>query len=301
MSGVELFTTRVLPPDRRQNFWRALIAETFPGMVADAPNDIQADLARWSVGRLGLVRATSNRSRVGRTHDGGSERALVFHLQRRGQMMMNQMGRMEYAGAGDILIAEEQAPYSIDISDANDCLIVHVPATMLGAAIAGREWCSRRLDGHDPHVRLLGRMLGNIWEERGWVDRLDDGMDEVLLGMTRIACLKGQGGEEPVSRGPIDFALLHLHDPDLGTASIAQATGLSPRAVQKAFARHMGCSPTGFITEQRLQRAGEALRKDRLHTVTQIAFDIGFSDAGFFARCFRRRYGVTPSQWREMV
>jgi len=295
--GVELFTTRALPPDRRQAYWCDLIAETFPGMVADAPAGIRADLARWSVGRLDIVRATSSRSRVGRSRDRRGERMLVFHVQRRGQMMMRQMGRVEYAGVGDVLVAEEDAPYSIDISDTNDCLIMPVPAAVLGAA-AAQDWCSRRLDGTNPNVRLLARMLGGIWDERGWLHRLDDGIDEVLIGMTRVACLSEDAVPEPMSRGPIDFALAHLHDPDLSTARIAQASGLSPRAVQKAFARQAGCSPSGFIAEQRLLRAAEALRRFSDKTVTQIAFDVGFSDAGFFTRCFRRRFGVSPSQWR---
>jgi AraC-like DNA-binding protein len=295
---VELFTTRVLPPDRRQDFWRSLIAETFPGMVVEAPSSIQADLARWSVGRLGIARALSSRSRVSRAHESAGERMLVFHLQRRGRMMMHQRGQVEYASAGDVLIAEEDTPYDIDISDANDCLILNVPITLLGDAAARRNWCSRRLDGKDPNVRLLGRLLGGVWDERDHMHDLDRELDTVLAGLARIACLSDRAQPEVLSRGPVEFALAHLHDPGLGTASIAQATGLSPRAVQKAFVRHMGASPTGFITEQRLQRAAQMLRDHPAASVTHIAFDIGFSDPSFFARCFRRRFGKTPSQWR---
>jgi hypothetical protein len=57
---------------------------------------------------------------------------LVFHLQRRGRMMMHQRGQVEYASAGDVLIAEEDTPYDIDISDANDCLILNMPISLLG-------------------------------------------------------------------------------------------------------------------------------------------------------------------------
>jgi transcriptional regulator GlxA family with amidase domain len=78
-------------------------------------------------------------------------------------------------------------------------------------------------------------------------------------------------------------------------------TGLGTRAVQKAFARHVAATPTGFIAEQRLQRAAEALKRRDGRSVTQIAFDIGFSDSAFFSRCFRRRFGETPSAWRNRV
>ena len=62
---------------------------------------------------------------------------------------------------------------------------------------------------------------------------------------------------------------------------------------------HVAATPTGFIAEQRLQRAAEALRRHDGRSVTQIAFDIGFSDSAFFSRCFRRRFGETPSAWRD--
>jgi AraC-like DNA-binding protein len=34
-------------------------------------------------------------------------------------------------------------------------------------------------------------------------------------------------------------------------------------------------------------------------TITDVAFDVGFSDSAFFTRCFRRHFGVSPSQWRS--
>jgi len=289
----------MVPHERRQDFWRSLVAETFPGMVADVPAGIRADLARWSVGNVAVAHARSDRARVERTRDVRDDRNLVFHLQRRGRLAMTQAGRVAIAAAGDIVIADEATPYTIDISETNDCLVVHVPAPMLGADAAARDWHAFKLDGQDPHVALLGRMLEGLWVERAKLDRLEQGIDSVIADLARMACLRGGTREAEPLRDPIDYALSNLHDPDLGTARIAAMTGLGPRAVQKAFARYVAATPTGFITEQRLQRAAEALRRRDGRSVTQIAFDIGFSDSAFFSRCFRRRFGETPSGWRD--
>jgi len=299
MAGLELFTTRVLDPGRRRTFWRDLIAETFPGMEVDAPPEIRADLARWSIGRLSMARAASGRARVTRAGQLHGERMLVFHLQRHGQMALRQKGLECFAVAGDILIAEQEVPYAIDISDGNDCLIVQVPVTDLSTLTTHRNWHAQRLDGRDPNVALLGGVLSTIWADRRQLDGLDDGFDQVLIGMAGIACARGRARIDGHSHDPIQFALSHLHNPELTTGVIAQATGLSARAVQNAFTRMVGCSPTRFVADQRLQRAAQALRAHEDRTVTQIAFDAGFSDAAFFARCFRRHFGVTPSQWRR--
>jgi AraC-like DNA-binding protein len=33
-------------------------------------------------------------------------------------------------------------------------------------------------------------------------------------------------------------------------------------------------------------------------SITDVAFELGFSESGYFTRCFRQRFGTTPSRWR---
>ncbi|WP_230461412.1 helix-turn-helix domain-containing protein [Sphingobium sp. CAP-1] len=50
---------------------------------------------------------------------------------------------------------------------------------------------------------------------------------------------------------------------------------------------------------RRLERASAMLAAGDGRTITDIAFAVGFNDSAFFTRCFRRRYGASPSQWRQ--
>jgi AraC-like DNA-binding protein len=61
----------------------------------------------------------------------------------------------------------------------------------------------------------------------------------------------------------------------------------------------MGTTPSLYIQERRLARAGDKLLAYPEATITQIAFDHGFNDSAYFARCFRRRHGVTPRAFRS--
>jgi AraC-like DNA-binding protein len=61
----------------------------------------------------------------------------------------------------------------------------------------------------------------------------------------------------------------------------------------------MGTTPSAYILQQRLARAAELLIANPAVSVTAIAFDLGFSDSGYFARCFRTAFGATPTQWRQ--
>ncbi|WP_254914505.1 helix-turn-helix domain-containing protein [Sphingobium sp. Z007] len=103
----------------------------------------------------------------------------------------------------------------------------------------------------------------------------------------------------PHLSSPVDFALAHLDHPDLNTGLISTALNLSERAVQKSFFRHVGQTPTAFIMTKRLERASAMLAAGDGRTITDIAFEVGYNDSAFFTRCFRRRYGASPSQWRH--
>lgn len=144
-------------------------------------------------------------------------------------------------------------------------------------------------------------MLHGLWSQRDQFADLDDDAGVVLADAARMLCRRSTLDRPAIQlpRSPVDYALEHLGNPDLGTALICQALDLSPRAVQKSFVRHVGLTPTAFITARRLERAASLLACDDGRTITDVAFEVGFNDSAFFTRCFRRRFGAAPSQWRS--
>jgi AraC-like DNA-binding protein len=51
------------------------------------------------------------------------------------------------------------------------------------------------------------------------------------------------------------------------------------------------------LNELRLRKAAELLANGE-GRVSDIAFDCGFNDLSYFNRCFRRRFGLTPTAAR---
>lgn len=301
VNAIQHFSTRLIPAPRRHIFWQDVVAEAFPGMTACAPEGIRAELARWALGPVGLARAISDRAQVSRiaTEDDGPH--LLLHLLRRGTMTMRHGDHHVGARPGEVMIADDRRPYAFDISHGNDCLILQVPMALAGEEVPAQDWHGRWFPATDPHVALLFHLIEGLWLQRDRFDELDGDAGALLADATRMLCRKGRGAETPAPRSscPIDFALAHLADPDLGTALISTALNLSERAVQKSFFRHVGLTPTAFIMTKRLERAAAILTTDEGRTITEIAFEVGFSDSAFFTRCFRRRYGASPSAWRR--
>ncbi|XVU28884.1 helix-turn-helix transcriptional regulator [Actinoplanes sp. CA-054009] len=86
---------------------------------------------------------------------------------------------------------------------------------------------------------------------------------------------------------------------DIGPADIAAAAHVTIRALQLAFRRHLGTTPTAYVRRVRLQHAHDALRAADPADGTRvgdIAARWGFLNHSRFAADYRAAYGVAPSQ-----
>lgn len=93
-------------------------------------------------------------------------------------------------------------------------------------------------------------------------------------------------------------ALDYIHDrahEDIGLLDIANAAGLSPRALQYAFRRRLDTTPLAYLRDTRLDRARRELRADTTRTIADIAYSCGFGNLGRFAAEYRSRFGRLPS------
>jgi AraC-like DNA-binding protein len=86
--------------------------------------------------------------------------------------------------------------------------------------------------------------------------------------------------------------------PDFSPQHVAQKLALSPRYIQELL-QETGLSFTAHVLELRLQQARAALSDPLgVRSVAEVALEAGFSDVSYFNRCFRRRFGDTPSGMR---
>jgi AraC-like DNA-binding protein len=87
-------------------------------------------------------------------------------------------------------------------------------------------------------------------------------------------------------------------DPDFSPDGVCGKLKLSPRHLQALLAES-GASSTERVMELRLQKARTLLgQAGNQHKISDIAFQAGFNEVSYFNRCFRRRFGVSPTQYR---
>jgi AraC-like DNA-binding protein len=88
-----------------------------------------------------------------------------------------------------------------------------------------------------------------------------------------------------------------FREPDFSAYKLAAAAGLSERYVNELL-YEAGASFTARLNELRLRKAAELLARSKIRRVSDVAFDCGFNDLSYFNRCFRRRFGLTPTAAR---
>ena len=88
----------------------------------------------------------------------------------------------------------------------------------------------------------------------------------------------------------------HAHEA-ISIVDVAREMGVSVRALQVSFQRHVGCSPLQYLLRCRLELArGRLLSPAAADTVSTIALDCGFLNMGRFAERYRKAYGEPPSE-----
>ncbi len=95
----------------------------------------------------------------------------------------------------------------------------------------------------------------------------------------------------------IDFMEANVGN-DLTLQNIAKLVDLSPRQLRRAFVAATGAGPNEMFTNIRLERAARDLRQSR-RSVTDISLDCGFSQPQHLATAFRRKFGLTPTEFRR--
>ncbi|HIC82708.1 MAG TPA: helix-turn-helix domain-containing protein [Kiloniellaceae bacterium] len=81
-------------------------------------------------------------------------------------------------------------------------------------------------------------------------------------------------------------------------AAMAARSGLPERSFKRRFAKATGMTPLDYVHTLRLEEAKQILETTDL-AIEAVAQEIGYEDASFFRRLFRRKVGMSPADYRR--
>ena len=158
----------------------------------------------------------------------------------------------------------------------------------------------RRFRGGKAVDRTLHRIFAAF-------DRTDDPLRIVsvrnLLIRFFLDVLEASQGADrvvsPLIRDVQQFIVHNLEQP-LTIADLARQAALSRSRFKARFKTEVGMPPVDYVMRKKIERA-QALLLGGDHTVTNVAFSLGFSTSQYFATVFKRYTGQTPSGFRDEV
>lgn len=90
----------------------------------------------------------------------------------------------------------------------------------------------------------------------------------------------------------------HFKNENYGIFELCTSLNISRVQLHRKLTALTGMSTSHFINKFRVEKAASLLRNSR-KSVSEISFEVGFSDPGYFTRIFHKIYGKTPLEFRS--
>ena len=87
---------------------------------------------------------------------------------------------------------------------------------------------------------------------------------------------------------------------DLSLDSVGEILHISPAYLSAQFKKYQKMNFLDCLTELRINAAKELLA-DPLRSTAEVASMVGYDDSSYFARAFKKRTGMTPTQYRRQA
>ena len=317
-SAVCRFSTDGVPGAKRLTFWR----ETFAQSVVRAhvePRSTGQFKARVLLERmpglsvLSLARTAASIDRTAKMLDDGDDAlALVTPLQ--GKQMWAQCGREVISRPGQAVLLLHREPVIVTHGNGRFRAFI-VPRLAVAGAVRHLEDSVMRLISADtPALRLLLHYASGISAELAHTsDRarsvVGSHVHDLIAAVAtrdagslpaRIADTSGVRAARLAAMK--EYVISRIGENEVTVGDLAARHRLTPRTVQRLF-EDDGATFSKFKLEQQLILAQRLLHSDRhAHpTIADLAYAAGFSDLSYFHRSFRRRFGITPAEYRERV
>lgn len=242
--------------------------------------------------------------------DDGNDSYLLLINKADTELAGGQFGRDYSVGRGEAALVTASEPLMMFGAEENVWMNVVVPRTVLTQAF--------------PHIdERLALKIGSDNEALGLLKRycqlLESGpvltnpdliahAERTLVDLIGLATgAKGEAAELAGLRGlraaRLQAVLANIADnyanPGISAQGVARELKLSPRYVHDLL-QETGVSFSERVLELRLQKSYRMLQDRRSDSmrISEIALICGFNDIAYFNRCFRRRFGGTPSSAR---
>jgi len=294
--------------ERRADMWSGAAPTIFPGLAVSTidANPSIGSIQHSQLGQGALFAIESAPVEVSYVPEPAFavHQFLTMMLQVDGSMSAHQHERHCELMRGDLCFIDERHPFRLIGTECSAVLLLRMPrAAVMNRFPAMERLVATLLPAHDPGTSLLAQTVLHLLQVAPALRETQQNaaMSGIinLLGATACLAAEHKNIHWRVQKA-LDYIELNLATGGLAAEQVADAQRISRRRLDQLMRDALGLSITGQIWSRRLQRAAEDLSDSRHAgtSISQIAFANGFEDPAHFARAFKRRFELTPGQWR---
>lgn len=123
------------------------------------------------------------------------------------------------------------------------------------------------------------------------------------LSLTEVAVKpeeisKGSGDADLFLKQVVEKIESHVDDTAYGVEQLSSDMCMSRMSLYRKVQSVSGLSPNEFIKDIRLKKAASILKHHPNMPIGTLAAKVGFGTAQYFSKCFKKKFGVLPSQYR---
>ncbi|OGU76011.1 MAG: hypothetical protein A2W11_06340 [Ignavibacteria bacterium RBG_16_35_7] len=175
----------------------------------------------------------------------------------------------------------------------------HIPVIMLtakatmqdkinGLEIGADEYIMKPFDAEELRARIK-----NLLEQR---KRLHEHFNK--YGFVDTERKNITSADQKFLAKVVNFIDENISDTSFGVEVLAEKLAVSQSLLYKKIISLTGTSPSELIKKLRLNKAAKLIESNT-GNISEIALEVGFNNPSYFADCFKKQFGVAPSQYHQ--
>jgi len=201
----------------------------------------------------------------------------------------------------DLIISDVMMPYMDGLEFCsrikNDLSTSHIPVILLTAKTLLENWIEGLETGADDYIpkpfniKILESKCKSLIENRMRLRKVfDQSLEPVSEEITATHI------DEEFMQKTIRIVEQNINNPEFGVQKLAAEMCVSRSLLHKKLIAIVDLSANDFITSMKLKKSALLLLQGNLN-ISEIAFEVGFNDPKYFSRCFRKHFGMSPTEY----
>jgi AraC-like DNA-binding protein len=195
----------------------------------------------------------------------------------------------------------EMDGYELCTQIKNNIETSHIPVIMLTARVSAENRMQGYNTGADSYIdkpvnlELLSIRVRSLLEQRNKLQSYFKSgvtLEPETIKLTSVDEKFVIKAKEIIER--------NIDNPDFNVNQFVKEMGTSNSILYRKLTTMIGMSPVEFIKNMRLKRAVQLLKEQKF-TISEVAYATGFNDTSYFTVCFKKQFGITPSDFVDSV